>query len=733
MKIKTYYQLDKKDCGPTCIRIIANYYGRHFSLDYLRKKCFITREGVSMLGMSDAIEQIGMNSLCAKITIDQLADEIILPCILHWTQNHFVVCYKVSGKKDKLKFHIIDPEIGKVTYNLKEMQRYWISGIIEGEKIGIAMQVTPSHRFYETKDVEENTKKAISNFVGYIIPYKRQIIQLIIGSLSVMGLSYITPFLSQSTIDIGIKNRDLNFIVLVLIAQLVISISSISISFIQSWISLHMNTRINIALISDYLVRLTHMPLKFFETKQLGDILQRIGDHGRIKSFLMGDAINIIFSIGTFMVFTIILGLYNWKILLTFLIGNIMYIIWILLFMPFRRELDHRRFAVAAKLQDNMVQFIQGMQDIKLNNIERTRRWEWERIQASLYKISIRGLRIGQIQSIGSIFFSNSTNIIVTFLAAKMVITGEITLGMMMALSFIIGQISGPIGSFIGFAHSYQDAKISLERLNEIQVQGDEEKGISEKLSFLPECKDIIIQDVSFSYSGAARNYALKNINLVIPNNKITAIVGASGSGKTTLIKLIQGFYDPLEGSIYIGNTPLNQINPHLWRSKTGTVMQDSYIFSDTIANNIAVYRDEINREQLTQAVKVANIQEFINQLPLNYNTKIGMEGIGISQGQRQRILIARAVYKAPEFFFLDEATNALDANNEKIILKNLENFYKGRTVVIAAHRLSTVKNADNIVVMDKGEIVEQGNHKELLQKKGTYYNLIQSQMEIGG
>ena len=401
--------------------------------------------------------------------------------------------------------------------------------------------------------------------------------------------------------------------------------------------------------------------------------------------------------------------------------------------MPFRRELDHRRFAVATKLQDNMVQFIQGMQEIKLNNIERIKRWEWERIQASLYKISIRGLRLGQIQSVGSIFFSNSTNIIVTFLAAKMVITGEISLGTMMALSFIIGQISGPIGSFIGFAHSYQDAKISLERLNEIQDQDNEEKGISEKLTVLPECKDIIIQKVSFSYSGAARNYALKNINLVIPHNKITAIVGASGSGKTTLIKLIQGFYDPLEGTICIGNTPLNQINPHLWRSKTGTVMQDSYIFSDTIANNIAVGSDEINRERLAQAVKVANIQEFINQLPLNYNTKIGMEGIGVSQGQRQRILIARAVYKVPEFFFLDEATNALDANNEKVILENLENFYKGRTVVVAAHRLSTIKNADNIVVMDNGEIVEQGNHKELLQKKGAYYNLIKSQMETGG
>lgn len=732
MPFKTYIQLDAMDCGPTCVRMVARHYGKTYSLQYIRERCFITREGVSLLGMSDAAERIGMRTLSCKLTIDQLANDINLPCILHWNQNHFVVCYKVTGKGEKRIFHIVDPAMGKTKCTEKDLRKNWISTKVEGEDVGIAMEITPGPNFGKYEDEKDEGMKSLTRFWNYILPYKKQLGLLILGSLTVMALSYITPFLSQANMDIGIRNRDLDFIVLILIAQLVISISQIAIGFIQSWISLHMNTRINISLISDYLTKLTRMPLHFFDTKHMGDILQRIGDHGRIKSFLMGDSINIIFSAGQFLVFGVILGIYNWVILVTFLIGNSLYIIWILMFMPFRRELDHRRFAASSKLQNNMVQFIQGMQEIKLNNMEKTRRWEWERLQAALFRISIRGLKIGQIQSVGSIFFSSITGILISYLAARMVVTGEITLGMMIALSYIIGQVSGPVGAFIGFAQRYQDAKISLERLNEINDQEDEDTDIDSKLAYLPDCRDISIDKLTFSYSGAERDYALQDISMRIPQNKVTAIVGASGSGKTTLIKLLQGFYQPLHGTIKIGSTPLNQINPHFWRSKTGSVMQESYIFSDTIANNIAVCTDEVDTLRLQHAVEVANIGEFINSLPLNYSTKIGMEGNGISQGQRQRILIARAVYKNPEYIFLDEATNSLDANNESIIMRNLKDFYTGKTVVVVAHRLSTVKDADNIIVLDHGKIVEQGTHAELTARRGEYYNLVKNQLELG-
>ena len=460
--------------------------------------------------------------------------------------------------------------------------------------------------------------------------------------------------------------------------------------------------------------------------------MQRIGDHGRIKSFLMGSSINIFFSVFNFIVFAVILGYYHWMILAIFLFGNTLYVIWILLFMKYRRELDIKRFNQSANEQSKIIQLIQGMQEIKLNNCEKQKRWEWEHIQVKLFKISIKGLAVGQMQQVGSVFFTQSTNIVISFLAAKAVVDSQMTLGMMMSLTYIIGQVSAPIGEFIGFAQAYQDAKISLERLNEIHRRKDEEFHITSKLNRLPEVKDISVENVFFSYSRANRDYALEGVSLKIPANKVTAIVGASGSGKTTLVKLIQGFYVPNSGKIKIGETPLNMINPHLWRSKTGSVMQESFIFSDTIAKNIAISTDDIDMKKLRHATQMANIEDFINSLPMRYDTKIGMEGSGISQGQRQRILIARAIYKNPEFIFLDEATNSLDANNEKMIMENLHQFYKGKTVLIVAHRLSTVKDADNIIVLDKGNIAEQGTHDELTKKQGIYYTLVKNQLELG-
>jgi len=506
----------------------------------------------------------------------------------------------------------------------------------------------------------------------------------------------------------------------------------LGVEFIRNWISLHVSTRINISLISDFLIKLMKLPIRFFDSKNIGDIMQRIGDHSRIESFLTGSTLTTLFSFANFIVFAFILAYYNLSILVIFIVGNTLYVLWILSFMRYRRNLDYKRFAQASADQGNLVHLITGMQEIKLNNIEKQYRWKWERIQVKLFKISIKGLALGQYQQLGSIFFSQTTSLLISFLTAKLVIEGNLTLGMMMAVSYIIGQLSGPIGQVIGFAQSLQDAKISLERLNEIHNKPDEEQKSAFQINDIPENKTIHLRDISFSYSGSPRDYVLEHLFLTIPANKTTAIVGASGSGKTTLIKLLLGFYEPQEGEIKIDQTPLKEINPHIWRQHTGAVLQDGFIFSDTIANNIIIDETALDKKKLTHAVEMANIREYIEELPLKYNTKIGMEGSGISQGQRQRLLIARAVYKNPDFLFFDEATNALDANNERIILNNLKEFYKGKTVVVVAHRLSTVQHADNIIVLDKGKIVEVGTHQELTEKKGAYYTLVKNQLELG-
>lgn len=727
-----YHQLDSADCGPSCLRMIARHYGRTYTLETLRERCFITREGVSMLGISDAAESIGMRSMGVKISVEQLAKDAILPCILHWNQHHFVVLYKVSRhRKGGHRFHIADPASQKAVFRQEELERCWLAKKENGEDVGMALLLEPGPDFMTYEDEKRSAKRDLFFFVRYLLPYKRQFLQLVIGMFLGMVLQIIFPFLTQSLVDVGIRSADLGFVSLILIAQLALFLSQLGVGFIRSWILLHVNSRVDITLISDFLMKLMRLPLRYFDTKNTGDIMQRIGDHGRIKSFLMGNSINILFSLLNFLVFGFILAYYNPIILLIFLFGNTCHVVWILSFMKYRRELDIRRFNQSAGEQSKLIQLIQGMQEIKLNNCEKQKRWEWERIQVKLFRISLRGLAIGQIQQVGSVFFTQITGIIISFIAAKSVVEGNMTLGMMMSLTYIIGQVSAPIGDFIGLAQAWQDAKISLERLNEVHRRKDEEQGIYGKLSVLPESHDIRLENVTFSYSGAERDYALENVTMTIPEHKVTAIVGASGSGKTTVIKLLQGFYSPNKGCIKIGETPLGMINPHLWRSRTGSVMQESYIFSDTIARNIAVSTENVDKERLRHAVKVANIDDFIHSLPMGYNTKIGMEGNGISQGQRQRILIARAVYKNPEFIFLDEATNSLDSNNECVIMHNLQKFYEGKTVVIVAHRLSTVRHANNIIVMDEGHIVEEGTHEELTRKRGVYYSLVHNQLDL--
>lgn len=725
-----FKQHNTSDCGPTCLRMIAKHYRQDYSVEMLRRQCHIARNGVNMLGISDAATHIGLDNVGVKMTFRQLAEEGVFPCILHWNRNHFVVCYGIDRNREgKYRIHISDPASQRLTYTQEEFEKCWIGPHITKEGHGTALMLEPGDGFGTVKDDFIQNRRTLLSFVRYFTPYRAMIGQLLLAMVAGSVIQMVLPFLSQAMVDQGINGRNMNIITLILLAQLGFFVATLSIDYIRSWIMLHMNSRIDISLISDFLIKLTAMPLQFFDSRMTGDILQRIGDHGRIKGFLLGNSMGILFSIVNFAVYLSILAYYNTQVLAIFLTGNVLHIAWVSFFMRYRRELDIKRFNLSSREQSKMIQLVQGMQDIKLNNCERQKRWEWERIQVKLFQVGLRGLRIGQVQQSGSVFFTQTTHILIYYLAAKGVVEGGMTLGMMMSLTFIIGQVSAPIGEFIGFAQSFQDAKISLERLNEIHAQDDEETGIEKKLPVLPTERGISIENLSFSYSGSDNEMALKNLSLYIPAHKVTAIVGESGCGKTTLIKLLQGFYEPTFGLIKVGSTELKQINPHTWRAATGSVMQDSFIFSDTIAGNIAVNSDEADEERIREAARMARIDGFIESLPLGYDTLIGMEGKGVSQGQRQRILIARAIYKNPEYIFLDEATNSLDATNEAGIMENLNRFYEGRTVVISAHRLSTVRRADQIVVMDQGKIVELGNHHSLLAKKGKYYELVKNQI----
>lgn len=723
-----FRQLEQMDCGPTCLLMISKYYGKSLSIQTIRNKSYISKDGVTLLNLSNAAEEIGFRTMGVVVSLSQLLEERPLPCIVHFRKNHFIIIHKI----DKKFVYIADPAYGLTKLKHIDFAKGWGEPYNDDIQIsatkGVALLLETSPKFYE----QENEKSNLSlNFLwSYFFKFKRLFLQLLLGLIANSLILLIIPFLTQAIVDVGISKKDLSFLTVIFIAQFVLYLSQTGIGLVRSWILLHISSRINISLISNFLLRLTNLPISYFDGKSTGGILQRIGDHQRIESFLTSTTLDTFFSAFNLVIFSVILIQYDVTIFLIYIVGSSLYIAWIWLFLSGRRKLDYKNFDISASNQSSLIQIITGMQEIKLHNAEKKMRWDWESLQATLFKLNVKSLSITQLQTTGGNSINEVKNLILSFMVAKTVIEGNMTLGMMLSVQYIIGSLNAPLSQLISFIQSAQDAKISLERLKEID--GLKPESDDALLSVFPTDKSIHLKNVSFSYEGPNGFNVLENINLTIPEGKVTAIVGTSGSGKTTLIKLLLKFYSPTAGDIFLGSSNLNLFKHNIWRSKCGSVLQDGFMFSDTIAKNIAISEDYIDFVKLGQAVKIANIHEFVDSLPLGFNTKIGAEGSGLSQGQKQRLLIARAVYKDPEYLFFDEATNALDANNERKIVENLANFFHNRTVIVIAHRLSTVQQADQIIVMEKGEIKEVGNHQQLINKKDTYYNLIKNQLNLG-
>jgi ATP-binding cassette subfamily B protein len=724
LRLKFYRQRENADCGPTCLKMICSYYGRNISMQRLRNLCYVNRSGTDLLALNQAAEKLGFQSTGIRIPFHQLAD-VQLPCILHWRQNHYVVLYKIR----KSRYYIADPgdELHKI--DAEALKKGWIGN--DDEAHGICLCLVPKPAFMQ-RDPADVHKVSWDFILKYLYLYRVLFFQLFLGLMLGTLLSLIAPFITQAIVDVGINTRDVPALYMVLLAQGMLFLGSTVISFIRSWVLLHITTRTSISILADFLIKLMNLPMPFFETKTTGDIMQRMNDQKTIENFLTGSVLNTFFSLVNLVVFTFILYFYNTAIFFISIMGGCIYSIWIMMFLKKRRTLNYKEFEISSTNQNSLYEIVSGIQDIKLNGCESKKRWDWEKIQSSLFKYKTKSLALTQYQQGGALFVNQAKNILITFLSVKAVINGDITLGGMMAIQYIVGQVGNPIDQLLSFVQTFQDTKISVERLNDVhQVQDEEGPDKTRILSGLSR-KTIQFKNVSFWYPGVSNIPALRDISFELPEGKTTAIVGMSGSGKSTLIKLLLKFYTCQSGEITLGGHAFEQYSPKEWRKKCGTVLQDSHIFADTIENNIMLGYQSTERNALQKALKIANLEEFVSQLPFGLKTMIGTGGTGISQGQRQRLLIARAVYRDPEYLFFDEATSALDANNEKIIMENLQGFYKGKTVLIIAHRLSTVAAADNIIFIDKGQIIEQGNHDELVGLSGEYYELVRNQLALG-
>ena len=735
MKFPNYRQMDTMDCGPACLKSIAQYYGKSYSLDKLREKCHITHNGVSMMGICDAASDMGFRTLGVKLTWRQLKKEANLPCIVHWNRKHFVVVYKIKKKRNgSYIVYVSDPACGLLQYDEKTFLHFWTGGqdAEGGNCMGIALFLTPTMAFFKQGGIGLDKTVGMPDMLRYLVPYRKYFLQIGLAMVTASLINLIFPYLTQAVVDSGINRNDLHIVVIILLAQLTLVLGQTANSICRNWLMLHVTTRIGVSIIADFLSKLLRLPIAFFDSKNIGDILQRIGDYNRIQFFLTETLLATVVGIISFIIYSVIMAQYHFTILIIFLAGSILYAVWVTMFMRKRRDLDYMRFQEAASNQGSLVQIVQGMQDIKINNCGNRKMWEWQHIQAKLYKVNTSSLQLGQVQNVGGTLIDQAKNIFISFIAAKSVIEGDMTLGMMLALQYIMGQLNAPISQFITFIQSMQDAKISMERMNEIQTREEETSITMPTVSNVPASGGLRIENLTFQYDGVHSPKVLDKISLSIPAGKITAIVGTSGSGKTTLLKILLGFYKPIKGRILLNLIDLSNYNLNEWREKCGIVMQDGFIFSESIAGNIGLSDEAPNMKKVEEAAKIAHIHDFILSLPLGYQTPIGTNGHGLSSGQKQRILIARAIYKNADYLFFDEATNALDANNERCIMEELKQVFKNKTVLIVAHRLSTVKNADKIVVLDNGLLVEEGKHEELIAKQGRYYQLIKNQLELG-
>lgn len=726
------YQHDSMQCGIACLQMVCQYYGRTYSMEAVSNFCHATTEGVSMLGISEASENLGIESVSAKVSVEKLT-KAPMPCILHWSQSHFVVLYRVKKGRE---FYIADPAKGLVNYSIDEFCRHWVSITEDGEEKGVAMFLEPTEEFYHKDIPMRKENHSISFLMKYFRQYQGQLLMIALTLIFGSMVQLVLPFLTQQIVDTGIKNRDIDFIWLILAGQLMLVVSRTAVDFLRRWLLLKVGMKINIALISDFFVKLLRLPMSFFDTKLMGDLMQRMGDHTRVNTFLTQQSMSTMFAIVTLIAFGGVLWWYNPLIFAIFLVGSMLYAGWMMLFLRRRRVLDYELFARQAENNNKTYQMITSMQEIKLQSCEQRRTDEWRQVQNDLFDVQTKSLRLKQQQEAGCILINEGKNIVITVIAATAVIHGELTLGMMLAIQYIIGQLNAPISQLMDFLYNLQDVRISLERINEIHQTKEDHLDDWRWKSYKNGKKEIDLQGVNFKYDPHSPKWTLQDVSFKIPEGKVTAIVGASGSGKSTIIKLLLKYYSVYEeygqGNINLGGWFLSLYDIKWWHNHCGVVMQDGVIFSETIARNIAVSDGEIDEERLMRAAEIACCKDFIMALPLKFNTKIGRDGVGLSQGQKQRILIARAVYKDPDFILLDEATNALDAKNERQITENLEHFYKGKTVVIVAHRLSTVKNADQIVVLDSGKVVEIGTHNDLVARRGAYYELVRNQLELG-
>ena len=720
-------QYDAMDCGPACISMVALWHGRRVSLETIRKRAWITREGVSFLGLKSAAESIGFRAEGVRIPFSVLAAKAPKPCIVHWQQNHFIVVNKATHRK----VWVSDPALGRMTMPAEEFLRGWSVAESKGEPAGMVLLLEPGPGFMALED-EPPPRGGFRFLLPYLKPYVRQIALLIAGLIAGSAIQLAFPFLTQAIIDKGIANQDLKLIYLILAGQLALTAGRLVVEFTRGWLLLHLGTRLNISIVSDFLARLMDLPIAYFDTKLNGDILQRIDDNRRIESYLTSSSLAILFSLFNFLVFGVVMGIYSIPVLLVFLAGTALYVVYVTLFMPSTERLDNIRFRQMADAGNKMINIVNGMQEIKLAGNESANRREWEAHQKDIFKTRIRGLKIRQFQTAGGTLIHESVNIIITIMSATLVINGTMTLGMMLALQFITGQLNGPVSQIIDFMRSTQDARLSLERLSEVHAMEPEEPTGDTAAVPVPAEIKVTVSGLSFRYEGPGSPWVIKDLDLVIMPGKITAIVGESGSGKTTLLKLLMGFYPPAEGSIMINERKLDEISITSLRKVTGVVMQEGYIFPDTILGNIAPGVDHPEMDKVWRAIDTANLRPLLDTLPAGIHTKVGQGGHGLSQGQKQRILIARVIYKEPSLLLFDEATSALDASNERMIVENLSEFYDGRTVVIVAHRLSTVRHADMIAVLEKGALSECGTHDELTALGGTYYRLIRDQLELG-